>query len=187
MKQTAIRKSFDYSTFEAEAIEALKSGKPLTSKDGIVTPLIKRILEAALEGEIEAHLAQSDVPNRRNGKTKKTVQSSHGPVELATPRDREGSFDPQIVKKRQTVLNESLTVLVSNVLHIDISNAFCKISHGPRPVFESRGSNLSLRAYETILKEVCQSHGYGFSNMHPQFQFLFVSLTFCPAFVGMTQ
>ena len=56
---------------------------------------------------------------------------------------------------RQTVLNESLTVLVSNVLHIDISHARCKISHGPRPVLEGRGSNLSLRAYETILKEVC--------------------------------
>ena len=55
----------------------------------------------------------------------------------------------------QTILNESLTVLVANVLHIDISHARCKISHGPRPVLEGRGSNLSLRAYETILKEVC--------------------------------
>jgi hypothetical protein len=88
---------------------------------------------------------------------------------------------------RQTVLNESLTMLVANVLHIDISYARCKISHGPRPVLDGRGSNLSLRAHETILKEVRQSHGDGFSNFHPQFQFLFVSLTFCPAFVGMPQ
>lgn len=99
---------FDYDAFEAQAIEALKSGKPLTGKDGVVTPLIKRILEAALEGEIEAHLQESEAPNRRNGKATKTVRSSHGPFELATPRDRAGSFEPQLVKKRQTVLNESV-------------------------------------------------------------------------------
>jgi hypothetical protein len=71
---------FDYDAFEAEAIEALKSGKPLTGKDGVVTPLIKRILEAALEGEIEAHLKESESPNRRNGKATKTVQSTHIPL-----------------------------------------------------------------------------------------------------------
>ena len=124
-KETSTLTSFDYSTFEAEAIEALKSGKPLTGKDGIVTPLIKRILEAALEGEIEAHLAQSDVPNRRNGKTTKTVQSSHGSVELATPRDREGSFDPQIVKKRQTVLNESVDQKILALFSLVHNHATC--------------------------------------------------------------
>ena len=101
--QTKIKSlGFDYEAFESEAMEAIKFGKPLTGKDGILTPLIKRILEAALEGEIEAHLFQSDTPNRRNGKTTKTVQSSYGPIQLSTPRDREGSFDPQIVKKPYT-------------------------------------------------------------------------------------
>lgn len=124
--------TFDYASFEAEAIEALKAGKSLTGKDGIVTPLIKRILEAALEGEIEAHLAQSDTPNRRNGKTTKTVQSSHGPVELVTPRDRAGSFDPQIVKKRQTVLAESvdqkiLALFALGMSYADISEHLCEM------------------------------------------------------------
>ena len=41
------------------------------------------------------------------------------------------------------------------------------------PILERRGSDLSLRAYEAISKEVRQSHGYGFSNVHPQFQLLF--------------
>ena len=59
---------------------------------------------------------------------------------------------------RQTVLDESLTVFIPNILHIDISHALGKISHGLRPFLEGRGSNLSLRAYETILKEICQSH-----------------------------
>jgi transposase-like protein len=46
--------------------------------------------------------------NRRNGKLSKTVQSESGSFSLETPRDRNGSFEPEIVKKRQTVLNESL-------------------------------------------------------------------------------
>jgi putative transposase len=102
---------FDFSQFQKEAIEKLKSGQSLTGKDGILTPLIKEILEAALEGEMESHLSEcktQDQPNRRNGKLKKTMKTGTGSFELETPRDREGSFEPELVKKRQTVLNESL-------------------------------------------------------------------------------
>jgi putative transposase len=78
-------------------------------KDGALTPLIKYALEAALEGEIEAHMTSNEGgENRRNGKTKKTVTSESGTFELDTPRDRNGSFEPQIVKKRQTVITEEL-------------------------------------------------------------------------------
>ena len=98
---------FNYADFEQQAIKALKSGQSLTGSDGVITPLIKRIIEASLEAEIEDHLEQSD-NNRRNGKSTKTVKSSSGEFELETPRDRDGSFDPQLVKKRQTILNESL-------------------------------------------------------------------------------
>lgn len=81
-------------------------------KDGVFTPLMKEFLEAALEGEMATHMAscheESESYNRRNGKSSKIVQSPMGTFELETPRDREGSFEPQIVKKRQTVLNASL-------------------------------------------------------------------------------
>jgi len=102
---------FDFDRFKQEAIGKLKSGQNLTGKDGVLTPLIKQILEAALEGEMESHLAEcaeENQPNRRNGKTKKTIKTATGAFELETPRDREGSFEPEIVKKRQTILNESL-------------------------------------------------------------------------------
>lgn len=49
-----------------------------------------------------------DTHNRRNGKTKKMVSGESGTFELETPRDRNGSFEPQIVKKRQTVITEEL-------------------------------------------------------------------------------
>lgn len=103
--------NFDFSQFRTEAIEQLKSGQSLTGKGGILTPLIKEILEAALEGEMDAHLSDcklENLQNRRNGKLTKTIKTDTGSFELATPRDRNSSFEPEIVKKRQTVLNESL-------------------------------------------------------------------------------
>jgi transposase-like protein len=103
--------NFDYNEFKAEAIARIKSGEPLTGKGGILTPLLKELLESALDGELEAHLQEnreSGIPNRRNGKSSKQVQTGSDNFELYTPRDREGSFEPEIVKKRQTVLNESL-------------------------------------------------------------------------------
>lgn len=103
--------NFDYNEFKTEALEKIKSGQPLTGKGGILTPLLKELLESALEGELDAHLLENreaGIINRRNGKSSKQIQTSSDSFELLTPRDREGSFEPEIVKKRQTVLNESL-------------------------------------------------------------------------------
>jgi hypothetical protein len=62
---------FDFNAFEEDAIKPLYDGKPASGKDGIITPLIKRILERAMQGEMEGHLNTEDVdvPNRRNGKS----------------------------------------------------------------------------------------------------------------------
>lgn len=103
--------NFNYNEFKSEAIEKIKAGQPLTGKGGIFTPLLKELLESALEGELDAHLLEnreSGIANRRNGKSSKYVQTSSDSFELLTPRDREASFEPEIVKKRQTILNESL-------------------------------------------------------------------------------
>jgi len=103
--------TFNFESFQEEAIAKLQSGQSLTGKGGVLTPLIKQLIEASLEGEIEHHLdtcQDTGAPNRRNGKSSKTIQSASGPVEINTPRDRAGSFEPEIIKKRQTVLNESL-------------------------------------------------------------------------------
>lgn len=80
---------------QEQIVEEIKAGKSLLGKDGLLTPLIKSALEASLEGEMEAHLSERDTgTNRRNGKLKKTMKHSSGSFELATPRDREGSFEP---------------------------------------------------------------------------------------------
>ena len=101
---------FDFETFQKEAIKKLKSGKSLSGKDGVMMPLIKQIVEAALKGEIESHLDnEPDVAkNRKNGKTSKSMRTDYGAFELDTPRDRNATFEPELVKKRQTALGKML-------------------------------------------------------------------------------
>jgi len=91
-----------------QALEDLKSGKDLNGKDGILTPLIKQLTEAALKAELQHHLEQEDEPNRRNGTSKKTIKTGSSTFELETPRDRAGTFEPQLIKKNQTQLTPEL-------------------------------------------------------------------------------
>lgn len=105
------KEDFDYNKFEKEAINKLKGGANLLGKEGILMPLVKKIVEASLEGEMDFHLKNErgiGAKNRRNGKDKKTIKTSSGSVEITTPRDRNSTFEPEIIRKRQTVLNESL-------------------------------------------------------------------------------
>lgn len=95
--------------FDMEAALAqLREGKDLTGKDGILTPLIKQLTEAAMQAELDEHLKDKEQPNRKNGSTSKTVKSPAGSFELSTPRDRAGTFEPQLVKKHQTHLTDEL-------------------------------------------------------------------------------
>jgi putative transposase len=102
------KKQFDYKQFEEEALQQLRSGKRLEGVNGILAPLIKRLVEASLEGELDAHISNDKTSNRRNGKQSKKVKTGFGTVDISTPRDRNSSFEPQILPKRQTTLGEAL-------------------------------------------------------------------------------
>jgi putative transposase len=78
--------------FEA-ALRGLRAGLDLNGPKGILTPLIKQLTEAALQGELEQQLKQAAKPNRRNGYTRKTIKAASGNFELDTPRDRAGTFE----------------------------------------------------------------------------------------------
>lgn len=87
--------------------QARSKGLQLTGEGGL-QQLTKTVLESALEGEITDHLGYDkddpvgrDGGNSRNGTRSKTVLPDIGPVEIDVPRDREGSFEPAIVKKRK--------------------------------------------------------------------------------------
>ena len=82
-----------------KALKGIQEGRPFTGKDGVLTSLIKNLAEAALEAELDSHLAREVSSNRRNGRTKKTIKSLDGNFELKTPRDRDGTFSPKIIKK----------------------------------------------------------------------------------------
>lgn len=112
-----MRDEFDFD----EALKALQSGKAITGKDGVLTPLIKKLTEAALEGELDSHLAEDVVPNRRNGKTRKTVKSTAGPFDLDTPRDRAGTFEPQLIKKHQTSVSDEIEAKILSMYGLGMS------------------------------------------------------------------
>jgi transposase-like protein len=97
--------------FFAEVIKGMYEGKPLFGRDGLLTPLVKEFTQIALQGEMDAHLLENSLEeggNRRNGFSTKTVKTASGSFEIETPRDRNGTFDPKLIKKRQTVLTEEL-------------------------------------------------------------------------------
>ena len=100
---------FDYEGMKKKALEQLRSGKSLYGKDGAFAPLLKDFLESTLQAELEAHL-DNEAPgsNRKNGRGSKRVKTVEGSIDIATPRDRNSTFEPQIIKKRETILAESL-------------------------------------------------------------------------------
>jgi len=104
-----------------EALAALQNGQDLTGKDGILTPLIKQLTEAALKAELESHLEEDEGPNRKNGSSKKTIKAPSGSFELETPRDRAGSFEPQLIKKHQTHLTDEIERKVISMFGLGMS------------------------------------------------------------------
>jgi putative transposase len=60
------------------ALQALREGKDVGDKGGFLTPLIKQLTEAAMKAELEAHIEQDDLPNRKNGSSSKTMKSASG-------------------------------------------------------------------------------------------------------------
>jgi putative transposase len=95
-----------------QLLEGNKSPEDILGEEGLLKQLTKRVAERALEAEMDHHLgyqkndpAGNNTGNSRNGKGQKKVRSVHGEIELDVPRDRNGKFDPQLVKKGEKQLN----------------------------------------------------------------------------------
>ncbi len=91
-----------------DALEGLEP-EEITGRGGLLTQLAGRVIDAALAGELSDHLGYpprqappGGAGNHRNGSIPKTVATDLGPVAVNTPRDREGTFQPKLVGKRQT-------------------------------------------------------------------------------------
>src|SRR3954470_5949926 len=100
--------------------QARAQGIELVGPGGLLTGLTKTVLETALEAEMSEHLgydkhepAGRNRANSRNGSRAKTVLTELGPVEVEVPRDRDGSFEPVIVRKRQRRLDSIDQIVLS--------------------------------------------------------------------------
>jgi len=118
-----MEQEFNFEAFMRDAKEKLTQKKPLSGKDGIFQPLIKHMLEEMLNSEADEYMdeEQRGKGNRLNGKSRKQVKSTSGAFELETPRDRDSTFEPKVVSKRQVVLNEDLEQRVLNLYSIGMS------------------------------------------------------------------
>jgi putative transposase len=99
---------------------ARTGGLKLTGEGGLLGKLTKMVIEGALEGELDDHLGYArhdpegrDGGNSRNGRRAKTVITDTGPVEISVPRDRDSSFEPKIVAKRQRRLTGAGDMVIS--------------------------------------------------------------------------
>jgi transposase-like protein len=118
-----MKEKINWEEFSKEAAEHIRQGKPLTGEGGIFSPLIKQVVEAALEGELDSHLndTRESMGNRRNGRIPKKLKSSIGNIEVFTPRDRNGSFEPVTIEKRQTVLPGDLDDKIMGLYGLGLS------------------------------------------------------------------
>lgn len=109
-----------------ELLADCSSPEEILGKNGLLKQLTKGLVERALEGELNAHLGYEpydtnakSTSNSRNGKARKQLQTESGTVEIEVPRDRDGSFEPQLIQKRQrrvNGLNEKMIALYSRGL-----------------------------------------------------------------------
>jgi transposase-like protein len=130
-------------------------GLKLTGEGGLLQKLTKRVLESALEGEITDHVGYDKhnaqgrgSGNSRNGHRAKTVLTDVGPVEVRVPRDVAGTFEPQIVRKRQRRL--------SGVDELVLSLSARGLTHGEiaAHLAEVYGTEVSKQTISTITDKV---------------------------------
>ena len=150
----------------AAALKAIQAGKPLLGQEGILTPLIKNLTEAALEAELDSHLGQEISANRRNGKSQKTIKSLNGNFELRTPRDRDGTFAPQLVKKHQTSLNDEIEQKIIAMYGVGLS--YQDIAGHLRDLYGLEVSTGTLSAVtDKILQTVKEWQGRPLASIYP--------------------
>lgn len=99
-----------------EITRRLYNGDPVVGKDGIFTELLQELVNISLEGEMDAHLQENQgagiLDNRRNGHNKKKVKSRIGSLDVSTPRDRSGTYEPKMVQKWDRELSSGVDNII---------------------------------------------------------------------------
>lgn len=163
---------------EAVAKAIIENYKPETVEDMqlAIKDIFGPMFEAMLQGEMDNHLGYTsndhgykDTDNRRNGYTDKTLKSSYGDVPIRSPRDREGSFEPQVVPKRTTdvvsIEDKVLSMYARGMSQRDISST----------IEDIYGFSLSAEQISNITDRVLDEvHEWLNRPLKPMYAFLFV-------------
>lgn len=158
---------FDFEQFSKDLVESVKQGKSLTGAGGVLTPLIKMVLEASLESEISEHVKQTKPSkNRRNGKGKKQMESNLGSFELQTPRDRNGSFEPQTVGKRQVTLSSDIDKKIIGLYGLGMS--YSDIQSHLREMYDFEVSDGTISSItDRIIPEIKEWQNRPLESVYP--------------------
>ena len=160
--ETTAREAGKLSAADEQLIKELTEraraeGLQLTGPGGLLGQLTKRVIEGALEGEMDDHLGYGkhdpdgrNGGNSRNGRRGKTITTDTGPVEISVPRDRDASFGPQIVAKRQRRL--------TGIDDLVISLSAKGLTHGEisAHLAEVYGAEVSKQTITTITDRVME-------------------------------
>lgn len=149
------KSSLDYEQMKEKALEQLLSGKSLYGKDGAFAPLLQQFVETALEAELDHHLDgdERSKGNRKNGKQSKRIRSSAGSLDIITSRDRNSTFEPALIRKRETVLAESLEGKILGMYGLGLS--FRDISAHIKEMYDTDISAATLSAItDRIIPEI---------------------------------
>jgi transposase-like protein len=142
-----------------ELLQGARTEEEIVGPGGLLSRLTKRLVERALEVELTDHLGYEPhleppggAGNTRNGAIAKTLTTEHGPVEIKTPRDRKGTFEPRIVRKRQRRFegfDEKILALYSRGLSTRDIEAHLRELYGV-----SVGRDLISRVTDAVMDDV---------------------------------
>jgi putative transposase len=142
-----------------ELLAGARTEEEIVGPGGLLSRLTKRLVERAMEVELTDHLGYEPhreppggTPNARNGSTPKTLITEHGPVRIETPRDRSGTFEPRIVRKRQRRFegfDEKILALYSRGVSTRDIEAHLRELYGV-----SVGRDLISRVTDAVLEDV---------------------------------
>jgi putative transposase len=142
-----------------ELLAGARTEEEIVGSGGLLSQLTKRLVERAMEVELTDHLGfephqepPGGVGNTRNGATPKTLVTEHGPVEIKTPRDRQGTFEPRIVRKRQRRFegfDDKILALYSRGMSTRDIEAYLRELYGV-----SVGRDLISRVTDAVMEDV---------------------------------
>jgi hypothetical protein len=155
-----------------QLLAGARSEEKIVGPDGVLAQLTKRLVERALSAELTAHLGyepHQEPPggtgNTRNGSTSKTLATEHGPVEVRTPRDRKGSFEPQLVRKGQRRFqgfDDKILALYSRGLSTRDIEAYLAEIYGVRD-----GRDLISRVTDAVVDDVREWQQRPLDDVYP--------------------